>query len=62
MIPLSFGVWVWSFGVFFEGYVKEFRLLYFLMDKRKEIVIRKAVNKIEKATVLWMGRRKIWVT
>lgn len=41
-----------GFGRFFEGYVKEFRLLYFVMDKRKEIVIRKAANKIEKATVL----------
>lgn len=56
-IPLGFGVWVWGFRAgFFEGYVKEFKLLSFLMNKRKETVIRKTANKIEKATVLRMGK------
>lgn len=51
-IPLGFGVWVWGFRAgFFEGYVKEFKLLSFLMNK-----IRKTANKIEKATVLRMGK------
>lgn len=52
----GFGVWVWGFGVgfFFEGYVKESKLLSFLMNKRKATAIGKTANKTEKA--LRMGK------